>query len=788
MKKKPEPSTPPKKTSKTPAGAKKVPDTRGSPQKVDRVIDWEAVFRLIGTSAMIVAPDHSILAVNDATCRISGKAEHEIRGMKCWEVFHGPDATRPPVGCPMERTLSSGKHETSEMEVSINGGVYLVSCTPVHDKGGAISSIIHIATDITEKKEAEKRAQEREKRFRKIFENSPIGMVLVTPDFRFFSVNPAWVSMTGYSEKELLKMSFTDITHPDHLAGDVEHIRELAAGKIPVYATEKRYIRKDRSILWGVIRVTAIRDHEGTLRYFAAQIEDITDRKKAEEKVRKTDALLNETQKISHIGGWEYEVATGRVVWTDEVYRIYGVGRDFDPGTVSTDIQFYTPRDAPIIEQAFRRCLEQGEPYDLKLELIRADGRQIWVRTMGKPVLQEGKIVRVHGNIMDITELQKAEILLRESERKYHDLYLNSALGIFHSSLEGKFIDLNPTLANMLGYSSPEEVITSITSISEQLYAEPCQYTTVTTNVVDAGRINGIENHYRRRDGTLWYGMLYVRIVPGTQGRPSHYEGFVEDITLRKQLEEQRERLIRELAQKNTELDQFTYTVSHDLKSPLTTIRGFASLMEKDIRKNDRENVVRDLERIDEATQKMEALLQHLLNLSRIGRIVNPPQDMPFAGIAKEAVELLDAPLRGRHVKVTIDPDMPTVCVDHVRVREVLTNLVENAIKFMGDQAHPEIHIGFEYDGGSPVFFVKDNGIGIDPGCHERIFRLFEKLDPGKEGSGAGLAIVKRIIEVHGGKIRVESEGNGSGSTFRFTLSPRVPEVTDMHNKTKEED
>jgi len=788
MKKKPAPSTPPKKTSKIPVGTKKVQNTKGNSQKEDRVIDWEAVFRLIGASAIIVAPDHTILAANDATCHIAGKAEHEILGMKCWEVFHGPDVSHPPVGCPMERTLSSGKHETTEMEVSINGGVYLVSSTPVLDKGGVISSIIHIAVDLTEKEENERRVQESEKRFRKIFENSPIGMVLVTPDFRFFSVNPAWVSMTGYSEKELLKMSFTDITHPDHLAGDVEHIRELAAGKIPVYATEKRYIRKDRSILWGVIRVTAIRDHEGTLRYFAAQIEDITDRKKAEEKVRKTDALLNETQKISHIGGWEYEVATGRVVWTDEVYRIYGVGRDFDPGTVSTDIQFYTPRDAPIIEQAFRRCLEQGEPYDLKLELIRADGRQIWVRTMGKPVLQEGKIVRVHGNIMDITELQKAEILLRESERKYHDLYLNSALGIFHSSLEGKFIDLNPTLANMLGYSSPEEVITSITSISEQLYAEPCQYTTVTTNVVDAGRINGIENHYRRRDGTLWYGMLYVRIVPGTQGRPSHYEGFVEDITLRKQLEEQRERLIRELAQKNTELDQFTYTVSHDLKSPLTTIRGFASLMEKDIRKNDRENVVRDLERIDEATQKMEALLQHLLNLSRIGRIVNPPQDVPFAEIAKETVELLDAPLRGRHVKVMIDPDMPTVCVDQVRVREVLTNLVENAIKFMGDQAHPEIHIGFEYDGGSPVFFVRDNGIGIDPGRHERIFRLFEKLDPGKEGSGAGLAIVKRIIEIHGGKIWVESDGNSSGSTFHFTLSPRVSEGTDTHKIRKEED
>ncbi|MFZ0004423.1 PAS domain S-box protein [Methanoregula sp.] len=247
-----------------------------------------------------------------------------------------------------------------------------------------------------------------------------------------------------------------------------------------------------------------------------------------------------------------------------------------------------------------------------------------------------------------------------------------------------------------------------------------------------------------------------------------------QDITDRKLTEAEREQIIKDLEQKNAELERFTYTASHDLKSPLITIRGFSDILAEDIKKNDMVMVVRDLDRINAAAQKMEILLKDLLNLSRIGRIVNPPENVPFGEIANEAVELLNASLQQHNVTVTIDPDMPTVCVDNVRVREALTNLVENAIKFMDDQSHPEIHIGVKYDEKQPVFFVRDNGIGIDPRYQIRIFNLFEKLDPRKEGSGAGLAIVKRIIEVHGGKIWVESAGDGSGSTFWFTL-PVVP-------------
>jgi PAS domain S-box-containing protein len=247
-----------------------------------------------------------------------------------------------------------------------------------------------------------------------------------------------------------------------------------------------------------------------------------------------------------------------------------------------------------------------------------------------------------------------------------------------------------------------------------------------------------------------------------------------QDITDRKLTEAQREALIRELEQKNAELERFTYTVSHDLKSPLITIQGFAGMVEDDARKGDPVQMKKDLLRITSAAGTMQTLLSDLLELSKVGRIVGPMEKIGMGTLAREAVSLLAIPLAEHRVTVEIAPDLPVVDVDHTRIREVFVNLIENAIKFLGDRPDPVIRIGTEWKEGIPIFFVQDNGIGINPRYLERIFNLFEKLDSGSPGTGIGLTIVRRIIEFHGGKIWAESEGPGKGTTFKFTL-PGVP-------------
>jgi signal transduction histidine kinase len=250
----------------------------------------------------------------------------------------------------------------------------------------------------------------------------------------------------------------------------------------------------------------------------------------------------------------------------------------------------------------------------------------------------------------------------------------------------------------------------------------------------------------------------------------------VEDVTPRKQAEAEREALIDELAAKNSELERFTYTVSHDLKSPLVTINGFLGYLEQDAILGNKDRLKMDIQRINEAVLKMQRLLNELLELSRIGRIINPPETVPFSELAEEAKGIVHGQLEERGVVVSIQSDLPAVYGDRPRLIEIIQNLFDNAAKYMGDQPRPLIEVGQQGNNNDlPVFYVRDNGIGIEAQHHERIFGLFNKLDPKSEGTGIGLALVKRIIEVHGGRIWVESEA-GKGSTFLFTL-PTGPQA-----------
>lgn len=235
----------------------------------------------------------------------------------------------------------------------------------------------------------------------------------------------------------------------------------------------------------------------------------------------------------------------------------------------------------------------------------------------------------------------------------------------------------------------------------------------------------------------------------------------------------ERQRLIEELESKNAELERFTYTVSHDLKSPVITIRGFLGFLEQDAANGNLARLKSDIKRISDATDKMQTLLNELLDLSRVGRLVNPPRLTPFNEIVSEALSLVQGRIQSNHVQVRVQDEMDSVYVDHQRMVEAVQNLIDNAAKFIRE--NPQVEIGQEgRENDMPIFFVRDNGIGIPAVHHERIFGLFNKLDAEAEGTGIGLALVRRIIEVHKGRIWVQSEP-GKGSTFFFTL-PAGPE------------
>ncbi len=272
------------------------------------------------------------------------------------------------------------------------------------------------------------------------------------------------------------------------------------------------------------------------------------------------------------------------------------------------------------------------------------------------------------------------------------------------------------------------------------------------------------------RGATLAFLVLAIGLAAALIYRAANLElQLVQARTVEKQ------RLIDELEARNAEMERFAYTVSHDLKSPLITISGFLGLLKKDALAGDTVRMERGMGRIQAAIERMGRLLDELLELSRVGRVTSPLENTPMAEVAREAVAALHGLIAGRGVEVTVAPDMPVAFCDPHRILEVLQNLIENAIKFMGDQPEPRIEIAARRDGAETVYLVRDNGIGIEERFHRKVFGLFDRLDQKVEGTGVGLALVQRIVEVHDGRIWVESEGQGQGSTFCFTLPGSAP-------------
>jgi PAS domain S-box-containing protein len=334
---------------------------------------------------------------------------------------------------------------------------------------------------------------------------------------------------------------------------------------------------------------------------------------------------------------------------------------------------------------------------------------------------------------------------------------------------QGIVQSFNRAAERIFGYPADEALDRKVNMLMPEPYhSEHDRYienylTTGIPKIIGIGR----EVVGRRRDGEIF--PMELAVSEAMVGGQRIFTGIIRDISERRRAEHERDRLIVELEAKAAEMERFTYTVSHDLKSPLITIRGFLGLLEKDMAAGDARRLKEDIAHIQEAVRRMQMLLDELLTLSRVGRLSNPPQEISMSELAREAVDQVAGQIAERDVRVVIAPDLPRVYGDYPRLLEVLQNLVDNAVKFAGDQPEPRVEIGAREEGEEPIFFVRDNGIGIDPRYHQKIFGLFERLSADTEGTGIGLALVKRIIEVHGGRIWVES-AIGQGTTFLFTL------------------
>jgi PAS domain S-box-containing protein len=707
--------------------------------------------------------DYVIIQINEAYSRISGIGKKEIEGKKATEVFKGiKDHSFDFIRQYGKVALEGVELVTDIFDERFNKWISLYAYSP---KPGEFTSIFN---DISQRKEMEDRLSREEQRFRSLFTNVAIGIVEVDSEDRIISVNDRICEILGYTREELLMMTVYDITIPEDRARSYQTNALIHSGEKGIVGYEKRYQKKDNTALWVHVTISGVYDSAGRHLSSVGTVEDITERKKSEEALKRSESIMKHAGIMANLGAWELGLTSADRIegnplhWSEQVYRIFG----YEPGEVNvTTGLFYErvhPDDRKRVMDAVREALDVKKPYTIEHRIIWENGSVRTVIENAETTFDNsGRPVRMIGAVQDITERVRTLEALAESEEKFRSLFENITEGVaLHeviyndnqpadfsiietNSAFREYFDMNGASIN--GKPARDLYIEKGLPVSDKYFdvAETRQIHKFETSVGNPGK------HF------------IVNVISPKTGQ---FATVFEDITDQKRNE-------IEIRQKNEELTRFIYTVSHDLKSPLVTISSFSNYLQEDIANNDMEAQARDLNFIRNAADKMGKLLDELLELSRIGRKEKPKEKVRLNEIIQAATDLVAGRIDEGKITVKFTGD-DTVLFGHgQRFVQLFQNLIDNAAKFMGNQRDPVIEIGsFKNEDSEIVLYVRDNGRGIDPRYHHKIFGLFEKMDNDTEGTGIGLALVKRIVEVHGGRIWFNSGGEGTGTTFYFTL------------------
>jgi len=691
--------------------------------------------------------------------------------------------------------------------------------------GNLLGRTIGYAIERNKVQEALRRS---EAKYRLLVENSN-DIVYQTDDRgNLIFINEMGLKTSEVAEEEMIGQPWAPFLHPEDLADAMKVYQETLETGRSLTNYECRFVtRRGKGRVFPVIlNITVLKDEAGNVIGTQGIARDITERKQAEDQVlAQRDLVLRLSGATSLDEALELCVETALQISGMDSGGVYL----FDKGSGDLVLAYTTGVSRDFLEMVSpcttdpesMRSVMAGKPLyfryqDVKLPWLRdAAALEGMCALSIIPMLYQDQVVgsfHVASHTIDEVPSSRRNVLeaivgmmgsailrlqakeeLRNAHKQLLDIVEFLPDATFVIDRDKKVIAWNRAIEVMTGIHK-EEIIGK----GDYAYATPF-YGTERPILVDLIFLSDEEiasrYDYVKRVGDTIFGEGFVPSLYGGTGAylwgtasplydsEGNITGAIEsirDITGSKRVEEElrkhrnnleervRERTF-ELATKNTEMERFVYTVSHDLRSPLITIQGFVGFLKKDIEEGEMEQIETDIKMIEDAITRMDRLLADTLELSRVGRVVNPPEDVAFGEIVRDALDQISEKLRLSGAEISLAEEWPMVHVDLLRIEEALVNLIENSIRYMGNQEHPRIDIGYRSDGDEPAFFVRDNGMGIDLDQHEKVFELFYKVDGGSEGTGVGLTIVNQIIEVHGGCMWIESEG-GQGCTIYFTL------------------
>lgn len=616
---------------------------------------------------------------------------------------------------------------------------------------------VHLSAEIKHKQLAQE--------LRQIFRFAP-DIICTTAAGYFKKINPAGCELLGYQEEELLSKPILGFIHPDDRDDTLKLRGKLLESDKTIYF-ENRYISKSGEIIW--LGWTLSPSQEAGLIFAVAK--NITEKKSLEE-------LLEKSNKLAGIGSWELDLLNNCLYWSPIARNLHEVDADFVPDMEKV-LQFVKDdRERENVKLAIKKCIENGDSWDLEIKINTAKGNERWIRLLGEAIFIDGQCAKLYGSFQDIDDRKKAEIKVLKIFDERNAILESIGDGFFAVDKDLIITYWNKEAENLLGRNKEAVLNHRLWDVFQNISVDSQPYR-MYYKAMEEGSIVHFEE-YDEPNGK-WY---EVSAYPSPNGLSVYFKDITDRKTYEIQVIEFNEALqkhVKELAMSNRELEQFAYVASHDLQEPLRMISSFLSLLEKKYGDKLDKKAHQYIDFAVDGAKRMRQIILDLLDFSRVGRTDQSIEIVDLNKIMDELSLLFRKDLEESQARISYS-DLPSIAVRRTEIRQLFQNLISNSIKYQTTGQHPEIEIASVDFDEFWQFSVKDNGIGISPEYFEKIFVIFQRLHNKDEysGTGMGLAICKKIVENMGGKIWVESE-LCKGSTFYFTIpkEPALSKITD---------
>ena len=653
-----------------------------------------------------------------------------------------------------------------------------IAITPVWADGREV--LLAVWTDLTERRVAESLLQESEQRFQAFMDHSPTLCFIKDEQGRMLFINRVMAKAFGVSHEEMVGKNDFDWLPAETARAVMEYERDIIRNNRASKQVEMVTTGDGRTHEWLVVKFPIV-SPDG--RKFLGGIGmDVREQRKTERALKLSESTFRDLFADAPVAYHELDME-GRIVRVNKTeLDLLGysaeemVGRhvwEFCVEAISKEMVAEKLKGGGDIVQAFQRNFHHK------------DGTRIPVLIRDRLIRDSsGAVCGIRTTMQDISELKRTEISLRAAEENYRKIFENAIEGIFQISPEGKFLNANPALAVILGYSSPAELIAAVTDMGRQIYLHPARWETFCTAMIRGSSVADFECEMTCRNGSVIWVSKHARAVSDADGKIVCYEGTLENITARREAEAAMS-AARDSALESARLkSEFLANMSHEIRTPMNGIIGMTGLLlDTDLSSRQRDFA----ETIVDSSEALLKIINDILDFSKIeaGMLTFEEIDFDLNDVAEGVVDLFSgrALSKGIELSLFVADDVPVMLKgDPGRLRQVLANLVGNALKFT-DEGEVRVTVRAQEGGGDGTklhFEVMDTGIGISKEQQSRLFQAFVQADGSTTrrhgGTGLGLAISRRLVSQMGGEVWIESE-IGCGSRFLFTAVFRQSEI-----------